>query len=181
MKRYIALILALMMSLSLCACGGADETPESAAPETEVATDTTKNSYEDVREALIGDWGWIIVEAEREFAKYAHVDEFRADGHGTKIWYNLDPSGEIESATSWPFTYEITDSQIICAYESSFGDIRYDYYSYTFEDGVLRIGVNNFYRESHKDNWLDGIIEILRKDGIDGLEEKHKAYIDYDE
>ena len=37
MKRFLALILALVMVLSLVACGGAEKAPETEAPKAEAA------------------------------------------------------------------------------------------------------------------------------------------------
>ena len=166
MKKTISLLLALVLCMSLCACGGGGD----------AGIETTEKSYEEVRAALVGEWGMLYFDD----SAAATVYEFRENGTGNWFRYDLySTNKKIKDVHSWAMTYEITDSQIICHWTSVSGDAKQTIFDYTFENGTLRIVINNL-REYHKDNWFDDIIEALRASGEAGLMEEHKAYIDYE-
>ncbi|MBQ9968283.1 MAG: extracellular solute-binding protein [Oscillospiraceae bacterium] len=56
MKKWIALLLALVMAFSLIACGAAEETTETTTPDTETTETTVEETPEEHEEATIEVW-----------------------------------------------------------------------------------------------------------------------------
>lgn len=70
MKKAISLLLALVLCLSLCACGGGNETPETEAPSETTAPDVTKLSKEELlTQALAVDYTTINNDSFENLAK----------------------------------------------------------------------------------------------------------------
>ena len=62
MKKAISLLLALVMCLSLCACGGGNDTPENKGNEESNNTTASQNETTDATEQgidILGEWVWV--------------------------------------------------------------------------------------------------------------------------
>ena len=133
MKKYIALVLALMMCLSLCACG----------------TTSSENAL-DVKDAVIGTWKcyYELTEDSPPVNKagdtYSQTIELYKGGTGKIYWYNETRNHD---GINFSLTWEIEDGVVNIAY-GVFGIDSYEGLEYNFEtDTLTKIdGGRVFYR-----------------------------------
>ena len=117
MKRILAMILALVLCLGLCACGESQPTEE------------------EVKDAIIqNDWIGSTVNEE------GYETKFRVtfmNNYDAKLYRKYLGSG---FDYTWEGTYEITDDQIIIS--DSLNDVDF-FIDYTYEDGEIYLTLND--------------------------------------
>lgn len=129
MKRAIALTLALVLCLSLCACGGTD--PSSSNDTSESATG---ESSTDELKQYTGIWSTSTT------ALYLYED-------GVALFVE-DQSGDTSlmttDATHFSGTWDIRDGYIIFYHEKTYGST---FSTYAINDGTLVDCLGNVYRK----------------------------------
>ena len=169
MKKAISFLLALLMCLSMCACGDGGDTIQETKEE---------SPYAEVEEKLIGQWGLANVNDIGTDYKVRFF-EFREDGHGNLLIFDIEHGGA-NAVSDWEITYEISEDKI--TYEASDGKgwSTTGELLYSFDDGNLSFyqknALTNHNKVYFKDDWL-GIMEVLRKEGRFALENDYAEYI----
>lgn len=96
MKKAISLFLALVMCLSLCACGGGNDTPETI----EVPTETTTQNNGLTEEQVIGTWEWRTFGEQGPINGVTHMELYEGGtGKGT--------NSSMTGGSYYPITWEI--------------------------------------------------------------------------
>ncbi len=125
MKKYLALLLALMMVLALCACGETSEKPETAG-ETAQGGETAQMETPAAEQPAPA--AERVLLCSEEFSDYAEEDEtyYRYDLYASAIPAALAASGDKDSSEYW---FEFSEE-----YESESRDVEYE----TEISGTLR-------------------------------------------
>ena len=134
MKKTISLLLALIMCLSLCACGDVKESaqaqkiePTEAEPMLETTeaeeTEPTMNYAELVPDALQG--VWVDTSMDGTLALYSYQDN--------QITYTLINCG-VGASTALSGTYTVEEEKISYNFSNSTG-----YSNFTYENGTLTL------------------------------------------
>ena len=103
MKKYLALLLAVMMVLSLAACGGSEAPAATQAPETPAApaapaeTEAAQASYMDELIAAAQAEGELVVYGSCEEEYLAAACEHFEELYGIKVQYQRLSTGEVQS------------------------------------------------------------------------------------
>ena len=119
MKRILAMILALVLCLGLCACGGSEEV-------------VTKPSKEDIKDAIIHDTWVASLEEDGIVEEYTVKFLNNYEAKETSYYYYTDSGFSLSHTREG--TYEITDDQIIISDSKNKVDIFIDY---TYENGEI--------------------------------------------
>ena len=156
MKKAITILLALVMALSLAACGGGGTTTETAGGQT---GNKSKDEIATVKELLcVNDWGYWEEDYRGDISFYTFRDNGTASSHFYTVW---EYTAEFRSGSDGTYTIN-QDGTISVELDNGSGTTHRNF-SYTLDglDGdslklVEKFGYQGD-RECFNDEWLERI------------------------
>lgn len=153
MKKIVCLLLALVMCLFLCACGGKNS-EQGGGVFGEIVEETQDPIIEEIAAQLIGTWYYELPNQDSLYPKYIILD-FNDKGYYNYFSVIAYPSGHKVDYSS-NSTYEVSADLVKCNIVGESGDIigSFDYIP-TFENDTFKLIQKGHNVECVKGDWLD--------------------------
>lgn len=183
MKKVLSLLLALVMCLSLCACGGGDQNPEEQ-PTEEQPTEIKEEIWVIISVDSINDKGIVFTHTENVYNEDGELARRGSGYYKNKLYdddfvdctyeYEFDEQNnltEMRVFDTFPDVYTFNSDGYITEITSYYGDGRQSGHKLFEYDEAGRLVTSIFYMDSGK---LD--CKILYKYREDGTCEEHSCY-----
>lgn len=155
MKKAISFMLALVMCLSLCACGGGEDAGKQGSGGLSIFPEETQDPIiAEITEQLVGEWRY--VKNDKEYT----ILEFNNEGYYFMYPVTIYPSGH-KVGTTLKGSYEVSAEIISCSIKYDNGDVTPGAFEYkvTYENGTLGITHKGLNLECVKGEWFDYLEE----------------------
>lgn len=155
MKKIVCLILALVMCLFLCACGGKSNSSNQSGATNIFAGDSV---VDEIKEQLIGEWYYENKPTSSGIPRYL-IAEFNEEGYFTILIVHAHDSGHKVDGTI-NGTYEVSKKKITAYSLDSKGEVLATHeFEPVYEDGTLSLIHKGLGAECTKGEWLDYLEE----------------------
>lgn len=178
MKKTIAILLALLMVLSLAACGGGSTTTETAEGQ---KGNKSNDEIAKIKELLcVNDWGYWENDGRGDISFYTFRENGTASSHFYMVWEN---TAEYRSGSDGTYTIN-NDGTISMELKLDDDGTAHRNYTYTLDGDSLKLVEMFGYkgdRECFNDEWLERIwgeeLSSMKKGALAYMEENYADYL----